>query len=139
MEDVVIWVVLNLSGEAAALGAELKLKNWFLMFVCDSKELWVEVAGISDSPSSPPWEAYRDFMACRLVALGKRPGVRPVGIGKTLWRAITKLVLRAAGDQVKVACGNLQLCSSQEAGIKGDAHIVRMRREEKGGAQGYRG
>ena len=40
-------------------------------------------------------------MAFRLVALDKRPGVRPVGIGETLRQALAKLVMRAAGEQAK--------------------------------------
>ena len=67
-------------------------------------------------------------MACRLVALDKRPGVRPVGIGETLHRALAKLVIRAAGDQAKKACGNLQLCAGLKAGTEGSNHAVGQRR-----------
>ena len=67
-------------------------------------------------------------MACCLVALDKRPGVRPVGIGETLRRALDKLVMRASGDQAKTACGNLQLCAGLEAGIEGVTHTVGQRR-----------
>ena len=63
-------------------------------------------------------------MACRLVVLDKRPGVRLVGIGETLRRDLTKLVMRAAGYQAKIACGNLQLCVGLEAGIEGATHAV---------------
>jgi hypothetical protein len=75
-------------------------------------------------------------MACRLVALDKQPGVRPVGVGEILRRLIAKMVLRKAGDQAKVACGNLQLCASLEAGIEGAAHAVRKRREARANPQG---
>ena len=67
-------------------------------------------------------------MACRLVAFNKRPGVLPVGIGKTLRRALAKLVMRAAGDQVKTACGDLQLGAGLEAGIEGVTYAVGQRR-----------
>ena len=63
-------------------------------------------------------------MAFSLVALDKRPGVRPVGIGETLLRALAKLVMRSAGDQAKAACGNLQLCAGLEVGIEGATHDV---------------
>ena len=46
-------------------------------------------------------------MSCRLFALYNHPGVHPVGIEETLQRDLVKLFLRAVGDQVKVACGNL--------------------------------
>ena len=81
--------------------------------------------------SYPPWAAYCTLMACRLVALDKRPGVRPVGIGETLRQALAKLVMRAAGDQAKTACGNLQLCTGLEAGIEGATHAVGQRRADR--------
>ena len=70
-------------------------------------------------------------MACRLVALDKRPGVRPVDIGETLRWVLVKLVMKAAGDQTKTVCGNLQLCAGLEAGIEGDTHAVRQRRLDR--------
>ena len=59
-------------------------------------------------------------MARCLVALDRCPGVRPIGIGETLYRAINKIIMRAEGDQEKTACGILQLCAGLEAGIEGD-------------------
>ena len=81
--------------------------------------------------SSPPWFAYRALMECLLVALDKRPGVRPVRIGETLRRAITKLVGRAKGGQAKTACWSLQLCAGLEAYIEGETHAVAQRRWER--------
>ena len=54
--------------------------------------------------------------------------MRPVGIGEFLRWALAKLVMRAAGDQAKTACGNLQLCAGLEAGIEGSAHAVGQQR-----------
>ena len=61
----------------------------------------------------------------------KRPGIRPVGIGKKLRRALDKLVMRASGDQAKTACGNLHLCAGLEAGIGGGTHAVGQSRLER--------
>ena len=100
-EDDVMWVASKLSGAARAIGAEaIELRNWLLRFRCASKELRVVVSSLADlmSNSHPPWAANRALMACRLVALDKRPGVRPVGIGETLRRALAKLVMRSAGE-----------------------------------------
>ena len=72
----------------------------------------------------PPWAAYRALMAYRLVERDKSPGLRPVGIGETLRRALAKIFMRAAGDQAKTAFGNLQLCVGLEAGIEGSKHAV---------------
>ena len=54
-----------------------------------------------------------------------------MGIGETLRRALDKLVMRAADDQTKTACGNLQLCAGLEAGIEGATHAVGQQRLER--------
>ena len=77
------------------------------------------------------WSAYGAMMACRLAALDKRPGVRPVVIGETLCRALDKLVMRADTEKAKTACGNLQLCTGLESGIEGATHTVGKRRLER--------
>ena len=81
-EDDVTWFASKLSGTEGALGAEaVELRNCLLCFGCASEESRVIVSRLADwmSKSSPPWSAYRALMACRLVALDKRPGVGPVG------------------------------------------------------------
>ena len=130
-DDDVTWVASKIYGAAGALGAEaMELRNWLLRFICASEELRVVVVRLADwiANSSPPWAAYCALMACRLVALDKRHGVRPVGIGQTLHKALAKLVVRAAGDQMKTAFGNLQLCAGLEAGIEVETHAVGQRR-----------
>ena len=78
--------------------------------------------------SYPNWAAYGALMAYYLVVLDKWPGVLPVGIGETLHQALAKLIMRAAGDQAKTACGNLQLCAGLQAGIEGTTHAVGKQR-----------
>ena len=73
-------------------------------------------------PLPLPCVANCALMVCHLVALDKRPEVRPVGIGETLRQAIAKVVMRAAGDQAKMACRSLQLCAGLEASIEGTNH-----------------
>ena len=134
MEDDVTWVASKLSGAVGALGAEaMDLRNWLLCFGCVSEELRVVIASLTDlmAHSSPPWASYSALMACRLVALDKRPGVCPVGIGETLRRALAKFVMRAPGEQAKTACGNLQLCAGLKASIEGATHAVGQRRLER--------
>ena len=81
--------------------------------------------------SSPPWAAYCALMAYRLLALDKRPGVGPLGIVETLYQALDKFFMRAAGEQSKTACGDLQLCVGLEASIKGSTHAVGKRRLDR--------
>ena len=117
-----------------ALGAEaIELRNWLLRFGCASEELRVVVAILADwmANSSPPWATYCTLMACRLVALDKRPGVRPVGIGETLRRALAKLIMREVGYQVKTVCGKFQLCTGLKAGIEGATHAVGHRQLDR--------
>ena len=54
-----------------------------------------------------------------------------MGIRETLCRALAKLVMRAAGDQAKTVCVNLQLCTGLEARIEGATHAVGQRRVER--------
>ena len=120
LEDNIMWVASKFSGAAGALGAEaIELRNWILCFGCASEEFRVIVANLADwgANSSPPWAACRSLMACCPIEMDKLPWVYPVGIVKTLRQAITKLIMRAAGDQAKTACGSLQLCAGLEAGI----------------------
>ena len=65
-------------------------------------------------------------MACRLAALDKQPGVRPLGIGEVFRRLWAKCVLRACGSQATAACGSLNLCAGLPAGIEGAVHAVRQ-------------
>ena len=100
-EDDVTWVASKLSGAAGALGSEaVELRNCILRFDCALEKLRFFVARLVDwmTNSSLPWAAYRALMACRLVAIDKRPVVCPVEIGEKLFWALEKLVMRAAGD-----------------------------------------
>ena len=130
-EDAVMWVASKLSDAAGALGEEaIELRNWLLCFRFVSEDLRVVVSRLADcmANSSPPWAAYCALIAWRLVALDKRPGVRPVKIGETLLRALAKLFMRAAGDQANTVCVNLQTCAGLEAGIEGVTHALGQQR-----------
>ena len=52
------------------------------------------------------------FTACHLIALDKRPGVRPIVIGEVCRQLITKAVLVIVRDDVLQAAGPFQLCWS---------------------------
>ena len=52
-------------------------------------------------------------------------------IGEMLRWAFAKLVMTAAGEQAKTACGNLHLCAGLEAGIEGTTHVVGQGRVEQ--------
>ena len=70
-------------------------------------------------------QALAPFLACRLIALDKCPGVRPIGIGDTARRIITKAVLRILRDDIQDAAGSVQLCAGQISGCEAAVHTVR--------------
>jgi len=65
------------------------------------------------------------LMACRLIALDKRPGVRPIGIGETVRHIIAKAVLSVISDDIQYAAGSLQLCAGQPSGGEAAVHAMR--------------
>ena len=72
------------------------------------------------------------LMACRLIALDKNPGVRPIGIGDTARRIIAKAILNITRQDIQEVAGSVQLCAGQISGIEAAVHAVRtlFHREE---------
>jgi hypothetical protein len=64
------------------------------------------------------------MMACRLVALDKQPGVRPVGIGEIFRRLLAKAILLSVGSEATSSCDNLNLCTGLKARIEGAVHAL---------------
>ena len=67
----------------------------------------------------------KPLLACRLIALDKHPGVRPIGIGDTARRIIAKAVLSLAAPDIQDASGCLQMCGGQISGIEAAVHATR--------------
>ena len=65
------------------------------------------------------------FLVCRLIALDKSPGVRPIGIGEVCRRIIGKSILKIIGLDIQEAAGSLQLCAGQHAGCEAAVHSLR--------------
>jgi hypothetical protein len=63
--------------------------------------------------------------ACRLVALDKCPGVRPIGIGEVARRIIGKAILTVTGQFVQEVTGVPQVCAGQRAGNETAVHSMR--------------
>ena len=64
------------------------------------------------------------MLSGRLIALGKSPGIRPVGIGDTWGRLLDKCLLRMSEKEAKAAYGTEKLAGRVEAGIEGAIHAV---------------
>ncbi len=65
------------------------------------------------------------LLACRLIALNKNPGVRPIGIGDTAWQIIAKAVLYVVKPDIQEASECLQMCGGRICGIEAAVHAVR--------------
>ena len=66
------------------------------------------------------------LLACRLIALDKNPGVRPIGIGETPRRIIAKAALSVTRSDIMDTAGSTQLCAGQVAGAEAAVHAVRQ-------------
>ena len=64
------------------------------------------------------------YVACQLIPLNKRPGVRLIGIGEVVRRIIGKAILSITSKAIEQAAGSLQLCAGQECGIEGAIHAM---------------
>ena len=64
------------------------------------------------------------LLSCRLIALNKCPGVRPIGIGDTARRIIGKAILTITKADIQEATGSVQLCAGQISGTETAVHTV---------------
>ena len=65
------------------------------------------------------------LLASRLVALDKKPGIRPIGVGDTARRIIAKAIMMTLRSDILDVTGTLQLCAGQTAGSEAAIHGVR--------------
>ena len=61
------------------------------------------------------------LLACRLIALDKCLGIRPIGIGDTSRR----IMLKAMKGEIQEATGSKQLCTGQISGVEAVIHTAR--------------
>ena len=122
------WVATQLTGEAGPSGTDTPaFHSWLLSFGTSSASVSEDMAAWTGwlANESPPWAAYRNIMAVRMVALEKFPGVRPVGIGEVCCRLVVKLFLQDKGVQAKEAYGSFNLCAGLEEIIEGAIYTLR--------------
>ena len=66
------------------------------------------------------------FIACRLIALDKCPGIRPIGIGETVRRIIGKSIAVTIREDIQAAAGSLQVCAGHLSGCEAAVHAMRQ-------------
>ena len=64
------------------------------------------------------------FVACRLIALDKCPGVRPVGVGEVVRRIICRAIANTLSEFIQEAAGPLQVCAGHISGCEAAIHVV---------------
>ena len=64
------------------------------------------------------------LVACRLIALDKCPGVRPIGVGETVRRVIGKSIATALRSEIQQAAGPLQVCAGHLSGCEAAVHSM---------------
>ena len=65
------------------------------------------------------------FVSCRLIALDKCPGVRPIGVGETARRIVGRAISFILRQDVQTAAGPIQLCAGHEGGCEAAVHAMR--------------
>ena len=68
-------------------------------------------------------ESLESFIACRLIPLDERPGLRPIGVREVLRRIAGKAVMILNKDVLQAA-GSLQLYVGQVAGYESVIHAM---------------
>ena len=66
------------------------------------------------------------YTSCRLIAVDKCPGVRPIGIGEVVRRIIGKAVMRIVKYDLQHVVGAIQLCAGQDAGCEAAVHAMKQ-------------
>ena len=131
-----IWKhALHTHGAAGPSG--LDAKGWktvlsIIKFGSEAKDLCDAVAALARKLATQDCQNIEALTACRLVALDKNPGCRPVGIGEVLRRIIGKAVIDVTKNDIREAVGNLQVCAGQQAGCEAAIHSVREIFDEPG-------
>jgi hypothetical protein len=102
------------------------LKHWLLRHGAHSEKLREAMADWVDwlSNGLPPYAAYHAVNTVCPVALGKCPGIRPLGVGEVwmrLWSDRSHMKTKVAANS---ACGNTQLCAGLRSGIQANLHAV---------------
>lgn len=135
-EDTIIKAALRTRGACGPSG--LDASGWRHILVSKSygstgKELCASLAKfarllctrkIEIKPSSQKKTNLEAYVACRLIPLDKKPGVRPIGVGEVLRRIIGKAIISIVKPEIIESAGSLQLCAGQQAGCEAAVHAM---------------
>ena len=102
-------------------------------FESEGKALRIEIATATRKLCTKHYspDALEALAACRLLALDKNPGIRPIGIGEVLRRLMSKCVVQTFREEIKEAAGPLQTCAGFAAGCEAAIHAMKQMYDEE--------
>ena len=122
-------VILKMDGAAGPSGLDAAAwKRLCTSFKSASSELCDSLAAVARYLSTHYVDpsGLSAFVACRLIALDKCPGVRPIGIGETVRRIIGKAIALTIKEDIQEAAGPLQVCAGHISGCEAAVHAMRQ-------------
>ena len=94
-------------------------------FKSSSNDLCKTLARLTLRVATEDLDFLDSYNACRLIALDKCPGVRPIGIGEVLRLIIGRSIMKCVKQDLMKLGGNIQLCLGQKCGIEHAIHSLR--------------
>ena len=120
--------VLNASGAAGPSGIDsTAMRRFCVSFGRTSDDLCNSMASVARRLCTTfvhP-QAISSYLSCRLIALDKCPGVRPIGNGEISRRIISKSILRFLKGDIIDSVGPLQTCAGHTGGCEAAVHTIR--------------
>ena len=128
-------IALGVSGTAGPSG--LDARDWRQIcpsFGHSSNDLCESIAAVSRRLCKEYMDPdpMKSLMACRLIALNKNTGVRPIGVAETLRRILGKAIISTISEDLQNVVGCIQLCEGQVSGIKAAIHAMNVSFEDAG-------
>ena len=127
-DDVIRKVVLRMEGAAGPSGVDARgWRRLCTSFHSASVDLCRSLAMVARRicTSFVDPSTLQPLLNSRLIALDKNPGVRPIGIGETSRRIISKAILSVLKQDILKTSGSLQLCAGQRGGCEAAVHAMR--------------
>ena len=123
-----IWqTIQRMSGSAGPSGLDVSSwKRLCFSFSHASNDLCVAIAHLCKRLCTEYVDpaGLEALVACRLIALDKCSGVRPIGVGECLRRLIGRAVVQCTKMDILRVIGDQQLCVSHMAGCEAAIHTL---------------
>ena len=122
-------VAMSMQGAAGPSGLDAAFwKRMYTAFHGESDQRCEAIAklNIRINTSFVDPDGLTSFVACRLIALDKCPGVRPIGVGEVPRWIVCKATLNLVREDVQDGVGSLQLFVGHDSGCEAAVHALRI-------------